>query len=84
MLQVHVPVIDKRACKDVFRRIHLLRTDAQFDDKVICAGIRGGESGCKGDSGGPLILQMNENGKSSASASSPFYQIGVVSTHKTY
>lgn len=81
LLQVQIPVIDKRTCKDVFRRIRLLRTNAQFGDGVICAGMKEGESGCKGDSGGPLILPMAESGPTTPPS---FYQIGIVSTHEPY
>lgn len=42
----------------------------QFDDSVICAGNIAGESSCYGDSGGPLQMPFNINGRFE------FYQIG--------
>lgn len=50
---------------------------AQFDNSAVCAGnLGGGHDSCKGDSGGPMMMPVHENGKF------PFYQIGIVSYGK--
>lgn len=49
----------------------------QYDNSAICAGdLGGGHDSCKGDSGGPMMMPVHENGKF------PFYQIGIVSYGK--
>lgn len=74
LMETQVPVIENEVCKEDYKRIGKLLADAQFDENVMCAGYReGGSSSCLGDSGGPLMLPIFENGKF------PFYQIGVVS-----
>lgn len=74
LMETQVPVIENEQCKEDYKRIGKHLADAQFDDGVMCAGFReGGSSSCLGDSGGPLMLPMFENGKF------PFYQLGVVS-----
>ena len=73
-MQVQLPVINNIACKESYRKIDLLRSDIQFDDRVVCAGyIIGGKDSCQGDSGGPLMLPIFDNGTFA------FYQIGIVS-----
>lgn len=47
--------------------------DNTIKDHVICAGMYPGQSMWKGDSGGPLMLSIPQNG------TSPFYQIGIIS-----
>lgn len=75
--QVQVPVITNDLCKQQYQEAKRLQAGAQFrfnETYVMCAGAAaGGVSPCKGDSGGPLMLSILENGRS------PFYQIGVVS-----
>lgn len=74
LMQTQVPVIDNKLCKENYKRIGKLLSDAQFDNGVICAGFpNGGPSSCLGDSGGPLMIPIFENG------TFPFYQIGIVS-----
>lgn len=75
LMEVQVPVISNRDCKDKYDRIGQYKGDIQFSDRVLCAGYRqGGKDSCQGDSGGPLMLPVHENGDKF-----PFYQIGVVS-----
>lgn len=74
LLEVQVPVINNKDCKDSYRRVGLLTLNSQFSDRVMCAGhLEGGKDSCQGDSGGPLMLPIHDNGKF------PFYQIGIVS-----
>lgn len=71
---VQVPVITNEQCREKYRSIGKLKADSQFDDHVLCAGFtEGGKDSCKGDSGGPLMLPNQKDGKFY------FYQIGVVS-----
>lgn len=62
-------------CKVKYMKAGIPGIKARFgEENVMCAGnLYGGEDSCKGDSGGPLMLPIHENGKF------PFYQIGVVS-----
>lgn len=77
MQQVQVPVITNDECKEQYEEAKRLQAGAKFrfnETYVLCAGSpAGGVSPCKGDSGGPLMLNIQENSRSS------FYQIGVVS-----
>lgn len=74
LLQGQVTVITNADCKEKIRKTGALRKEYQFDTYVICAGLAaGGVDACNGDSGGPLMLPVHENG------SFPFYQIGIVS-----
>lgn len=74
MQQAQVPILDNSVCKNAYKNIKRLVTPNQFDYTIICAGhLRGGADACKGDSGGPLMLPIQADGKF------PFYQIGIVS-----
>lgn len=74
LMQVQVPVITNKQCKESYQRIGEFRADIQFDGRVICAGCEaGGKDSCHGDSGGPLMLPVYENGTFS------FHQIGIIS-----
>lgn len=74
LMQVQVPVVDNKACKDSYRRIGQVKLNRQFNERVLCAGhLYGGQDSCQGDSGGPLMLPIHDNG------TFPFYQIGIVS-----
>lgn len=70
LLQLQVPIVDNLSCAEVFRRIGLFQDPRQFSDMVICAGYIAGQSSCHGDSGGPLQMPFNVNGKFAV------YQIG--------
>lgn len=74
-MQVQLPLISNDACKESFRKTGLVKKDAQFDDRVVCAGFtEGGKDSCQGDSGGPLMLPFAGN-----NGTFPYYQIGIVS-----
>ena len=51
LMQVQVPVISNENCRKLYKRIGDDATDIQFSNRVMCAGIYGGESTCTGDSG---------------------------------
>lgn len=73
LMQVQVPVSTNEKCKKNYEKIGV-KEDVQFDEKVLCAGFdAGGQDSCSGDSGGPLMLPIENNGKF------PFYQIGIIS-----
>lgn len=75
--QVQVPVITNDECKNKYEEAKRLQAGAKFrfnETYVLCAGSdAGGVSPCKGDSGGPLMISIQENNRHA------FYQIGVVS-----
>ena len=73
LMQVQLPIITNKKCKQKYRRIGLVSADIQYDDRVVCAGFdEGGKDSCQGDSGGPLMLPIRENNEFA------FYQIGVI------
>lgn len=41
-MQVQLPVISNDACKESFKKALLIEKNAQFDDRVICAGYTEG------------------------------------------
>lgn len=71
--QVQIPVVDNETCRKLVFRAGALYASYQIRDHVICAGLTCGEGIWAGDSGGPLMLPIHQNG------TFPFYQIGVVS-----
>lgn len=72
--QLQVPVIDNQECMDLATRVGATLAKFQIRDSVICAGIHAGKNFWDGDSGGPLMLPIHQNG-----TSFPVYQIGIVS-----
>ena len=74
LMQVQVPVVNNKDCKETYRRHDRFESEIQFDDRVVCTGFEnGGKGSAKGDSGGPLMLPIHQN------STFPFYQIGIVS-----
>lgn len=44
LLEVQLPVINNKDCKESYRRIGLLTLNRQFNDRVMCAGfLEGGK-----------------------------------------
>lgn len=75
LLQVQLPVMENKECDRKYRNIEEdLGIEIIFGDHAMCAGFsEGGRGSCHGDSGGPFMLPVQENG------SFAFYQIGVLS-----
>ena len=71
--QIQVPVIDMKTCRDLHTRDNVFNVNIMINEHVICAGGSKKKGFWKGDSGGPLMLPIHQNG------SFPFYQIGIVS-----
>ncbi|XP_044266681.1 venom protease-like [Tribolium madens] len=66
--QIFVPVLSQQQCERAFSRV------ATIDNKIICAGsLNGDKDACGGDSGGPLMNEINEG------TNYRIYQIGIVS-----
>lgn len=78
--QIQLPIISNDECKKKFKKAGYLFKGANYrfnETYVICAGYTdGGISPCYGDSGGPMMLPIHENGRF------PYYQIGIVSYGK--
>lgn len=52
MQQLQVPILPNADCKEKYRQIGKLNSDAQFSELAICAGyMEGGKDACLGDSG---------------------------------
>lgn len=66
-------MIANKDCRNYYKKIGDDATAVQFGELVLCAGIQAGKSTCTGDSGGPLMLPIADNGKF------PYYQIGLIS-----
>lgn len=73
LLQLQVPVVSNKDCREFYRKNGDDATPIQFGERILCAGGTAGKSTCTGDSGGPLMIPIQENGKF------PFYQIGLIS-----
>lgn len=73
LLQLQVPIVDNKKCKQLILQDGAAYVEEQIKEHVICAGGFAGKGFWKGDSGGPLMLPIHQNG------SFPFYQLGVVS-----
>lgn len=66
--QIFVPVLSNQQCDRTFGKA------ATIDEKIICAGsLNGDKDACGGDSGGPLMHEINEDNNYRV------YQIGIVS-----
>lgn len=71
LMQVQLPVIDNKICKEKYKLIGEYKGESQFGNSVLCAGFAaGGKDSCHGDSGGPLMLPIHVDGRF------PYFQIG--------
>lgn len=70
LLQDQVSVIDKATCKEKFEQDGQHRIDAQYSERVICAGVET-DNKCQYDAGSPLMMPIFQKRKF------PIYQIGV-------
>ncbi|XP_068619450.1 CLIP domain-containing serine protease HP8-like [Battus philenor] len=52
-LKVRVPVVDRATCDRVY-----MKAGRTISDKQLCAGGEEGKDSCRGDSGGPLMGQL--------------------------
>lgn len=73
LLQLQVPIVDNKLCRELVFTWGAIYAEIQIRNHVICAGLSCGKGIWAGDSGGPLMLPIHQNG------TFPFYQIGVVS-----
>lgn len=74
--EAQLPVIDNKKCKELFAKRGVVKA-VDINDSVLCAGdLTGKNSGCYGDSGGPLMMPILNKG------TFPYYQIGVASFTK--
>lgn len=71
--QVQVPVVDAKTCREALLEVGAPNVDIMVNERVICAGGIHRKGFWTGDSGGPLMLPIHQNG------TFPFYQIGIVS-----
>lgn len=73
MLQDQVVILNKTTCKDVFKNQGANRIDAQYSERIVCAGIEA-EPKCQYDAGSPLVIPIFVN---RTRPMFPIYQIGV-------
>lgn len=75
--QVETPVVANNECKKLYENNGSVSKTNEYrldEEYVLCAGLTaGGKGSCEGDSGGPMMLPIFENGRF------PYYQIGIVS-----
>lgn len=73
LMQLQVPVIDNEICRKLQKNAGSSDVELKINEHVICAGGAAGKGFWWGDSGGPLMLPIQQNG------TFLFYQIGIVS-----
>lgn len=62
MKETTIPVVDRRKCANDYRSVNISVT---LTTNMFCAGYeQGGTGTCKGDSGGPFVIQEESNGGS--------------------
>ncbi|KAM3958875.1 LOW QUALITY PROTEIN: clip domain serine protease 4 [Aphomia sociella] len=71
---LQLPVVSTEFCAEAYSQYKAQK----IDEKVICAGYKGGKDACQGDSGGPLMQPIWDP----SDYTTYFYQIGVVSYGK--
>lgn len=69
-MQLQIPVVDNGICKQLISKLNADDVNVQITDRVICARLAGDKGVWCGDSGGPLMLPIFQNGLF------PFYLIG--------
>lgn len=71
LLQAKIPLVDRIECKRILETLRNENLDQVIDEAAVCAGdLEGRYDSCRGDSGGPLSIDLDGHKK---------VQIGVVS-----
>ena len=68
--KLEVPLLSETDCSAQF---------GQLEETQLCAGGEAGEDSCRGDSGGPLLIQREEEEEGRQGILRPWYLLGIVS-----